>query len=507
MRAIIIATGMHQPIRLLAERHSPEMLPLVDRPVVQHVVEHLVQQGILEMDVIVSHLPEKVEALLGDGTRWGAKFHFHLVKDPCRPYGALSLTGLPTDDSSCLLIHADRLVEMSVKDFPPCDASATVLLTTAGAGQDSPPVWTGWAVVGRNVLGAIPADADMALLETCLRAVASAEVACRMMDARTCIGLLEGQQGMLAGGFAGLMLSGWQADPGIWMAHGVVLHPTARLVPPVFLGDSCSIGKGCTVGPNVVVSHNCVLDEHSQLTRSLIMPGSYVGQGLELDGVLVDRNCLVNVGAGAATLVKEDFIIGTVESGKVHHLLADAFSRLLALALLLVLSPALLLTALALKLARRGPVLNRLRTVRLPADADETLWRSCDLLSFRLPGEAGKDRSSCEFIRGWLGLPSLWNVAMGQLSFVGVPPRTTEEVRNLPADWRALYLTGKSGIVTEALANFGLTASEDERYSSEAFYCVQSGAWHDLCLIGRHVLNRIMPGRLSASATEEGLDV
>lgn len=507
MKAILVATGMHQPIHLLAERHTPEMLPLVDRPVIQHVVEMLVQQGVVEMDVIVSHLPEKIEALLGDGTRWGVKFYFHLVKDPARPYGALTLANLGPDDTSCLLIHADRLVELAVKDLPSCQAGEAVLLNGASSGQDAS-TWTGWALVGRNVLGAISPDADLASLETQLRSVVSAEATCRMIDARTCASLLEGQQSVLTSGFSGLMLGGWQADPGVWLAHGVVLHPTARMIPPVFLGDSCSIGKGCTIGPNAVISHNCVLDAHSQLTRSLIMPGSYVGEGLELDGVVVDRNCLVNVGAGAATLVKEDFIIGTVESGKVHHLLAGVVSRLAAGTILLLLALPMLLTALVLKLVRPGSVLNRLRVIALPADADETLWHAFDLLSFRLPEAAvRKDSSCCEFIRGWLGMPALLNVLRGELSFVGVPPRTAQEIRELPADWRALYLRGKAGMITEALANFGTTSTEDERYSSEAFYCVQSGVWHDVRLIGRRMLNCLLPGRSLASAVEEEPDV
>ena len=47
-------------------------------------------------------------------------------------------------------------------------------------------------------------------------------------------------------------------------------------------------------------------------------------------------------------------------------------------------------------------------------------------------------------------LPGLLHVATGHLAFVGLPPRTREEILRLPHDWQALYLRGKAGLVTEA---------------------------------------------------------
>src|ERR1700761_3869838 len=60
------------------DKHAPHvLLPLGDRPMLQHVVESLVHQGIVRIEILLEHAPEQVSHLLGDGTRWGCSFRFH----------------------------------------------------------------------------------------------------------------------------------------------------------------------------------------------------------------------------------------------------------------------------------------------------------------------------------------------------------------------------------------------------------------------------------------------
>ena len=52
------------------------MLPLVDRPFVQHIIEFLVAGGIKRLDFVLGHLPDEVEARFGDGSRWGIRLTY-----------------------------------------------------------------------------------------------------------------------------------------------------------------------------------------------------------------------------------------------------------------------------------------------------------------------------------------------------------------------------------------------------------------------------------------------
>ena len=77
--AVLLAAEARPRERGLGDRLPAALLPLVDRPFIQHVVEHLVDCGITEIHVVLSHLPEKVEALLGDGQRWGIRIRYSLA--------------------------------------------------------------------------------------------------------------------------------------------------------------------------------------------------------------------------------------------------------------------------------------------------------------------------------------------------------------------------------------------------------------------------------------------
>src|SRR4051794_33610873 len=164
MRAVIIATGEGAAFAPLNERYPAPLLPLVDRPFLQHIVEYLVEQGILEFDFVLSHLPEKIEHLLGDGTRWGSTFRFHLVGDASRPYRLLP-TILPRDGQEPLLLgHADRLPQFSLADLHSLLHHRLPVVFSwqhpSGPGATERTPWTGWAWLPSSYLAQCPNDSE-----------------------------------------------------------------------------------------------------------------------------------------------------------------------------------------------------------------------------------------------------------------------------------------------------------------------------------------------------------
>ncbi|MBW1869122.1 MAG: sugar transferase, partial [Deltaproteobacteria bacterium] len=243
-----------------------------------------------------------------------------------------------------------------------------------------------------------------------------------------------------------------------------------------------------------VIGKDCVLDSGCTVTGSLIFPGSYVGEGLELTHVIVDKNRLINVRFGAAVSISENFILGGTKDPGIGHWLSRVLSQAVAALLLLLLWPVLLITALLLRVGRRGPVVFKKEALRLPAPTDQTQWRTFTLLSFAQDGnDMQKERGSAlkHFLLRFL--PGLINVAKGNLRIIGVSPRTEEDVKTLSQDWLALYLKTKAGLVSEAYINYGDTPTEDELYTAEAFYSVTAGIGHDLKLLFGY-LGRVLKG-------------
>ncbi len=511
MQAVIVLAGENPEMHPLNERTPAPMLHVLDRPFIQHVVESLVAQGVLNLDLILCHQPEKIEGLFEDGTRWGCSIRYHLARDPERPYRHIRALRFDTGQDYILLAHGDRFLHVNVADSRPTEPDAeSVLFCTEPDGdgdRTGGSVWTGWAWMSAAGLRDLPAEADEAELRTFLMSGTSLRVKRINVEAplgiRTFEEMLTTNWKILEMKGAGLLLSGRETDPGVWISRNVSLHPMAHLVPPVYIGENCRIGLGVKLGPGVVLGRDSALDKRCTVENSVIMPGSYVGEALELADVIVDRNRLVNVRVGAAVTVADDFILGSLKERRIQNWLLAVSSRSMGALLLLICFPALLLTALLLKLRGRNPVLFREEAVCLPAPEDASLWKSFQRYRFNDgsggPGEGGSTNKAGEEGREGVGdlflrfLPALLNIVQGEMRFVGVRPRTREETASLPPDWRTLYLTSKPGVVTEAYAVYGSDPSPDERYSAEAFYSASSGFTHDVRLLLRY-LRRTLGG-------------
>ena len=497
MRAVIIATGHASSPEDAAERAPAFMLPLIDRPFLQHVVEFVAEAGAVDrMDIVLSHMPEKIETLLGDGTRWGIPIRYHLVRDAARPYAALQRLA---SDGPILLVHADCLPQASLKD--------TVAFEGPFA-YCSEGSWAGWAVIDTATVCKIGADWDREQLS---RFVTESGSHFTIYDCPAFLGVrteaefLVSQRTALDKGFKGLLFYGREVQEGVWISRNVTLHPTANLIPPVYLGENCRIGAGIRIGPNVVIVRDCMLDSGTTVENSTILPGSYVGQALELDHVIVERNRLINVRAGAETIVRDDFILSGITRTSFHSIFASLLSRTAALFLFFFTWPVVLITALALRLLRRGPVTHPVEIVRLPAGENRWEWKTFTFNSLASPG-SGKSALGHLFLRF---LPGLINVLRGNLHIVGVEPRSPEQVMALPPDWRALYLRSHAGLITEAFALHGADASPDEVYSSEAYYSVAAGPRHDAAILFRYLGRIFQPHHSvrSSDLTGANLDV
>ena len=458
MIAIVIATGQNPAFHGLDESLPIPLLPLADRPFLQHVIESLVRNEIRQFEVILSHLPEKIEAALGDDSRWGCRFRYHLVPSDSEAFrqARTIAAGIPED---ILLASGTSLPVFEIGTL-----SAGSLFCSKG-------IWTGWGVFtpGAALLSAMqpgmaeglfPAEARAVPVERCLSLETGEE-------------FLRSQREVLEGAFPDLLMGGRQAEPGVWISRNVVLHPSAKVTAPVFIGENCRISNGAQLGPSAVIGANCIVDSHSSVVNSMVAPGTYVGEALELESVIVDRNRLVNVRVGGSFLVSETFLLGNLTMKAQGRFIERLRDRVIALILLVLLWPVLVLMIVLLTMGRKERLSSR-EVVAIPSDSDPANWQTTKVLSI----EGGK--RSGGFLRGFL--PGLVSVLTGNIFLVGVRPRSRAELQTMPDDWKALYLKTKAGLITEADVIFGANASEDELYTGEAFYSATESARHDLKL-------------------------
>lgn len=484
MRAVIIAVGENAGFGFFRDRHPIGLLPLAGKPILQHLVEVLVGSGIAEFDLILSHLPQAVESFLGDGSRWGSRFRYHLTPDPARPYHTLR-TILGDSGSPVLLARED-----AIPTLPPLQPVETVWCGADGA-------WTGWAILAPADLAHLAAADTAEQFEKSLLAWAAprhslATVPCplRTIHPRA---YLASQAALLEGGACSLVLPGApEAAPGIRVSRNVSLHPTARLTAPVFIGADCRIGAGARIGPNAVIGAGSVVDRNGRVANSVIFAGSYVGESLDVDHALVDHNRLVSLKLETEVTLTDQFLLGRITHTILGRWISRACRRAAGCLLLLAAAPLLGLTMLALRVFRRGPVVHYREAVCLPAEGLPEQWRTFRIPAFR----SGKHAFPSLLMEV---IPGLAAVAAGHLALVGVEPRDRSQVLALAPDWRSLYLHSKPGLITEASVHCPGAANSDELFAAEAYYAAVAGFSHDLRLLCSYIAQSATGERRAAS--------
>jgi len=490
-RAVIIATGHAPNLAGLCEHRPASMVPFIDRPFLQHVVEYIVWKGVRHIDFVLCRFPNQVEGHFSDGSRWGAEFRYYLVKDPACPFSAVRAIAFE-DDENVLLAH-----ELYLPAAPPAwqpadtapDSESGLRPCAARTAEETPVQPVGWTACRGALLKSLAPDLDLDAWTDGLKQHVSAgtphDVVAASLDISSYAAFLESVCRTLQNEEIPVLRTGLANDPGIRLSRNVILHPTAEIRPPVFIGADCRIGRGTRVGPNAVVGERCVLDSRCSVENGIIMPRSYVGEGLEVRETVIERNRAVNARLGAVADIADNFIVGTMERRRLKPALRGAFMRLLGAVLCAFTLPIFCLTYLVRRVLSRGGVLNRHEFVRCPTPSTALQRKSGVLFRFDFGEEARRP------LARFLGrvVPGLVSVAAGNLALVGAEPRTAEEIEALPDDWRQLCLRLKTGLITEVDAVCGPNATDDERYAAEAMHSVSQSVGHDLWILLRSVRN------------------
>ena len=135
MFAIIIAGGKGERLRPLTEDLPKSMVPLLGKPLLQHQVEWLREQGVTDIIVACGYLHHVFEEYFEDGSHWGVRMHYSVEDEPLGRGGALKLAYRQVPESEALVIatngdnvNTQPLAPM-VRQHQRTGAVATLLLT------------------------------------------------------------------------------------------------------------------------------------------------------------------------------------------------------------------------------------------------------------------------------------------------------------------------------------------------------------------------------------------
>lgn len=89
MKAVIMAGGKGTRISSITTDIPKAMLPIVDKPIIEHQIECLKKSGVTEITVVIGHLGNVIKSYLKDGSNFGVKINYLEETMPLGTAGAL----------------------------------------------------------------------------------------------------------------------------------------------------------------------------------------------------------------------------------------------------------------------------------------------------------------------------------------------------------------------------------------------------------------------------------
>ena len=117
MRAVILAGGMGTRLRPYTTIIPKPLVPVGDRPILEHIIGRLVHNGVLKVDLCVSHLGELIqlyftqEGILPDEV----ELEWHWEDEPLGTAGALSV--IPDLDDTFIAMNGDILTSLDYAEL------------------------------------------------------------------------------------------------------------------------------------------------------------------------------------------------------------------------------------------------------------------------------------------------------------------------------------------------------------------------------------------------------
>lgn len=320
-----MAGGEGSRLRPLTMNLPKPMIPLVNRPMMEHVVNLLRSHGFDDIVVTVAYLPAAIRNYFGDGSAFGVRMVYATEQTPLGTAGSVR-NAMAELGERFVVISGDVLTDIDISAIVDTHEAKGALATIGLTPVDNPldfgivitaedgtierflekPSWgevfsdtinTGIFVLEPEIFDFIPPgrptdfsiDVFPALLEQGLP-LFGAVARGYWEDVGTLEAYVRAHRDILDGRVA-ITIPGFQLAPRVWLGEGAEVDPTATVVGPAVIGDNCRIGAGALLGEYVVLGANVRVRRDAEIERTVVHDNAYIGESTRLRGAVVGRAC------------------------------------------------------------------------------------------------------------------------------------------------------------------------------------------------------------------------
>jgi len=354
VKAVVMAGGEGSRLRPLTSGVPKPLVPVVGKPVMEHILRLLRKHGITDVVVTLQYLGSAIRDYFGDGSDFGVDITYVVEDAPLGTAGSVK-NAQEYLTEPFIVISGDALTDIDLgavmQYHREKGASATIVLTSVanplefGVVITNPdgtikrflekPSWgevfsdqvnTGIYVIEPEVLDLLSPGAVVDW---------SGDVFPKMLtNAMPLYGYPAPGYWCDIGNIQTYYQANWDALEGrvdveipgerrhgnVWIGENVEIGYDVRINGPAYIGNECKLKAGVFINGPVCVGNFSVVDENTKISNSIIWTYSYIGENSRLRQAIVCRhvtiknNCLLEEGA----VIGDDVVVGegsTIDAG------------------------------------------------------------------------------------------------------------------------------------------------------------------------------------------------
>lgn len=321
MKAIIMAGGEGARLRPLTCDLPKPMVPIMNVPVMAHIIQLLKSHNIKDIGVTLMYLPQKIRDYFGNGSGYGVNLRFFTEDMPLGTAGSVKNAERFLDDTF-VVISGDSLTDMDLTQafrfHRERNSKATLVLKkvdvpleygvviteTNGAvkGFMEKPSWgevfsdtvnTGTYILEPEVLRFLPEGKNFDFSQDLFPLLLKKGVPvygcvtrgywCDIGDLRA---YLQAHYDVLDGKIK-VKTDAVEIKRGVWVGPGTVIEPEAEVNGPCYIGSNCRIGNGTVIENYCILGCDNVIEDEVSIKRSVLWDNNYVEFGSEIRGAIL----------------------------------------------------------------------------------------------------------------------------------------------------------------------------------------------------------------------------
>jgi glucose-1-phosphate thymidylyltransferase len=348
MKGVILAGGKGTRLRPITYTTQKQLVPLANKPVIQHVIEDLKSAGITDIGVVIGgQFPGDIKTFLGDGSDFGVDITYilqgeslglaHAVgcaepfveDDPFVVYFGDTILGEDitttlvdsfdpqTHDAGLVLQHVDDPTRFGIVDTedgeitrilekpedPPTDlAYVGVLAFTSSVFQKIEDLEPSW----RGELELTQALHELAIDDHTIEWNVSNGIWKDVGTPEDVISTNRILQEDLQSDIRGTILDEANISGPIQVGNGSTIEPSATLDGPTVIGSDTVVGSDAVVGPYTSIGDNCVI-EGSHISSSVVMDNAEISGERIIENSIIAKDATLDSVEGSES---NQYIIG-----------------------------------------------------------------------------------------------------------------------------------------------------------------------------------------------------